>query len=603
MLRRQENTGNMKHKLLFLITLLITISALAEVRVNSFVEKRKISLQELLKFTIEISDESNKNIQQPELPAIPNFSLAGTSSSHSSSMQIVNGKMTSSVTISYHYQLRPQAVGKYMIPPIRVSIKGKDFITEPISIEITEGSTETLPPSASAFPNEQQNSSDKLEDNLFIVAEISKRNVYRGEPVTVSFKLYTRYTISNLAFLKEPEFNGFWKETIYRAEYNQFQRERYQGQMFNMMPLISVALFPASTGTITIPALEMSVDVRIEPRSFFDFGSTKRFTVASKPVSITVKDIPLQNRPEHFNGAIGQYKLNSNISNTALKVGDPFTYTLEITGTGNIAHFEQPVLPSVKYLRFHDPEIMTSVQDDKISGKKTIKYLVIAQEKGTFTIPAIPFTYFDTKTEKYETIFSKSYQLNVEEGTTNILTQTGSQTVVTAEAPDIRFIATNIILKNKQIYFSSFFYWFLWFVISSTILFAFLAAKEQEKIAMNLDYTRQKKANKILKKYLKKASYNAQSGKIEFYANAQNGLNSFLADKCKIPRGSTTEITWQKLHEKKLNSELINRLHLYYETCNQARFMPGGFSPDSIKNDYKTLLSLVNELSKWKLEK
>jgi hypothetical protein len=589
-------------KILFLFFIIIICGQIfAETRVTSFVEKRKIGIQDILKLTIEITDETSKQISQPELPNIPNFSLIGTSSSHSSSMQVIGGKMTSNVTVSYTYQLRPQKTGSFFIPPIRVTIRSKHHVTEAISIEVVEGSTESLPPSASGYQRQQQPiASEKLEDNLFVVAEVSNYNVYRGEPLTVQYRLYTRHTVTNLSFLKEPEFSGFWRETISRAEYTQFQRAQYQGQMFQMMPLISIALFPTASGEIVIPPLEMTVDVRTEPRSFFDFGSTRRFTIANKPLTINVKELPTKGQPANFNGAIGSFRIKSNISNDKMKVGDSFTYTLEISGRGNIAHFEQPSLPIIEHMHFLNPEITTTIYDDKLSGVKTVKYLVIAQEKGKFTLPSLSFTYFDTNTEKYETLTTLAYPIEVEEGAISSYRSMPAQIDIPLGARDIQYIVTTTNLKNNPLYFSTFTYWFICFLILLTVIPCLYIAKEQTKSAQNLDYIRQKQAAKILKKYLKEASANSQAGNIQFYANAQNGLNSYLADKCKIPRGTTTDSILENLKKMHLDASLIEKVEDYFQTCNQARFMPGGFSTEKIKEDYRKLKEIVQDLSKWK---
>ena len=372
-------------KRIILISLFIVIFSqlFCKITVDSFVKNRKVGLSDFVEFTIEVSGEGLNRISAPKLPLIKNFDDLGSSSSHSSSIKIINGKRTSSVTKSFTYTLRPRNTGKFIIPPITLKIKNKKFVTEAISVEVVKGTTANLPKTGNRHSQSSNNSSDELEDNLFIVAEISKKNVFIGEPITVDYKVYTRYDISNLSFLEEPKFSGFWKEDIYKAEYKNFERAKYKGQIFNVMKLTSVALFPTSTGKLYIPAIKMNIDVRTQAQSFFDFGSTKRFSITSDKVQINVKEIPTQ-APAGFNGAIGNFKIRSSISNTDLKVGDSFTYTLEISGSGNISQFEQPKLPEITHMSFLDPEITAQIIENKISGKQTIKYLVISQVDGTF---------------------------------------------------------------------------------------------------------------------------------------------------------------------------------------------------------------------------
>jgi hypothetical protein len=58
-----------------------------------------------------------------------------------------------------------------------------------------------------------------------------------------------------------------------------------------------------------------------------------------------------------------------------------------------------------------------------------------------------------------------------------------------------------------------------------------------------------------------------------------------------------------KLKEMKLNQETTEQIQSFFEICNQSRFMPGGFSVERIKDDFKTLKLLLNDISKWKMEK
>ncbi|MBC8385787.1 MAG: protein BatD [Candidatus Cloacimonetes bacterium] len=570
-------------------------------QVQSYVDKTKIGLQDYLKLTIEISGEEADRVSQPSLSKLENFDNLGSSSSSSSSIQIINGKMESSVTKSYTYTLRPRKIGRFMIPPITIKHKKKTFTTNPITINVIKGSTEPAPPTSNQLRNNNQQTSDKLSDNLFIIADVNKSSVYENEPIIVDYKIYTKYEVQNLEFASDPTFNGFWKEDIYTPSRISFKRENRNGILFNMMRLRSVALFPSQTGKLQIPALEMNVDIRTQSRSFFDFGSTKRYIIKSKPRTITVKELPAENRPKDFSGAVGDFRLSGNISAKEMKVGDSFTYTLEISGTGNLKHFDIPTLPDIPNLRFIDPEISSKINKNKVSGKKTIKYLVIAQEKGTFTIPSISFSYFDPKQKKYISKQTKTFTIYVQEGDAVFIPSSSAQSSVQMEGYDIGFIIKDSNLKNSSVYLDSFYYWLLWIIVLMSVPISLIYAKEQEKLAINLDYVRQKKAKKILKKYMKQASDFAGNNQLEFYTAAQTGLANYLSDKLKISRGSTIETIIDKIGEENFPVDLIQKVEQLFEKCNKARFMPGGFSEENIKNDYSELQNILNEISKVKM--
>ncbi len=588
-------------KIIFVIGLLLTVQFLLtqEIEVESYVDKTKIGISDLVKYTIEISGEKVGNISTPKIPKILNFENLGSSTSSSSSYSIVNGKMTSSVTKSYTYTLRPQKIGDHIIPPITIKVKDRSFTTDPIHIKVSEGSTQPAPPTSSSF-TQQSNSSLDLTDNLFLIADINKKNVFEEEPIIVEYKLYSRYDIANLAFAGDTNFEGFWKEDIFKPESINFKRETYNGIMYNVMLMRSVALFPTKSGKLNIPSLDLNIDIRTQSHSFFDFGTTKRYNIKNKPVAVNVRPIPQNNKPASYSNAVGKFKLSSNISQTQLNVGDSFTYTITISGTGNLKQFDIPKLKEVNNLRFLDPEITTNINKNKISGKRTIKYLIIAQEKGNFTLPAVPFTYFDTSSGSYKTLQTKPYQLKVGEGSLTFIASSSAQSIVSKEGSDIGFIITDGVLTSNSIYYDKFFYWFIWFIILLFIPASVLYSNERIKLKGNIDYIRQKKANKILKKYMKEASAFASKDDPGFYAAAQLGLSSYLADKLKEPRGSSTEDIISKMKLRSIPEDLLEKIKTLFNTCDQARFMPGGFSKERIETDFQLIKEKINEIMKCK---
>jgi len=587
-------------KIFFISLIIVSQLLLAQtIEVDSYVDKNKIGISDLLKFTLEISGEDVGNISTPGLPEIKNFENLGSSTSSSSSYSFVNGKMNSKVTKSYKYTLRPLNTGNYLIPPITIKLKQQTFTTDPVHITVIKGSTHPAPPTSPNF-SRQSNASVDLSDNLFMITDISKTSAYEGEPLIVEYKLYSRYDIANLAFAGDTNFEGFWKEDIFLPESISFKRETYKGVMYNKMLMRSVALFPTKSGNIKIPSLELNVDVRTQSQSFFDFGTTKKYNIKSEPKTVIIHSIPQNNRPATFSNAVGNFNISSKISQTQMKVGDSFTYTIIINGTGNLKQFDLPTVKAVNNLRFLDPEISTSINNNKISGKKTIKYLIIAQEKGNYTLPSESFSYFDTSSNTYKTLKTKPYNLNVGEGDLTYVASSGAQSIVNKEGSDIGFIITDSLLVSKKVYFNTFRYWFIWVIVLLFIPISVLYSKERSKLAGNIDYTRQKKANRILKKYMKEASKFASNDDQRFYAAAQLGLSSYLADKLKEPRGSSSDDILTELASKKFPVELIEQIKKLFETCDQARFMPGGFSQEKIELDFQHVKETINDIMKCK---
>src|SRR5690554_3476299 len=299
----------------------------ADLSINAYVDKTTIGLDDVLRLTLEVAGENAGQIGQPELPNISGFTNIGTSTSSSSSISIVNGRMTRSVTKSFIYTLKPEVNGVHLIPPISLQHDEQTLTTNPIRITVVEGTTQP-PPVARQFSDPAPDQG-QIADNLFIKAEVSKSTAFRGEPIVVHYRLYSRYDLANLSFVNEPNFTGFWKDDIFFANRMNFQRTNYQGVMYQVMTLRTVVLYPNQTGTLELPSLEINAEVIVRPRTFFDFDSTRRVNVSSEPMSFNIRELPVEGRPEHFTGAVGNYRISSEISNPDLTVGDTFTYTID----------------------------------------------------------------------------------------------------------------------------------------------------------------------------------------------------------------------------------------------------------------------------------
>lgn len=576
-----------------------------DLSIQAYVNKTKIGLQDKLTYTIEISGENSDRVSKPELPTMKGFRNLGCSTSSSSSMSYINGRMERSSTYSYNFTLQPREKGNFTIPSIEMKFKRKKYRTPNIKVTVVQGSTQPPPPTSRNLRQTQNNRSsqnDNISDNLFIKLDLNKTTVYKGEPIIAQYRLYKRYDIRNLSFIEEPAYTDFWKEELYVAQNASFKRINYKGKLFEVMSLRNLALYPTATGSLTIPSQGLNISLVTRARSFFDFDSGKETTIRSKTRKIKVLPLPEKGKPSNFTGAVGTYKMSSNISGTEMKVGDSFTFTIKIEGSGNIKYFENPILPKINHFRFIDPEITTEMNNSKtnVYGTKIIKYLAIAQEEGTFTLPSIKFSYFDTQKKRYKTLKTKEYTLDISPGNLSYIPTGRAQSSVTREGLDIGFIIKETSLKPFKLLYNSVSYWIYWLLIILSIPISYIYIKEKEKRAGNFDYLRQQQANKILKKYLKQASNFANEGKIDFYAAAQTGLFSYISDKLKIPRGSTTNDIILEMKKFDYNDKLINEISNINDKCNQARFMPGGFSNEKISEDYNNLKSVINEIFKVK---
>lgn len=580
-------------KITIICAILVCISiVLRAVEVRSSVDRTSISINDVVTYTIEVSGAGIQQVQAPRFSG-STFDNLGMSESSSSSFSSVNGKVRSETKRAFIFMLKPIRTGKLTIPATTLTIKGQRYITRPITVQVTKGTTTRTSSYSVNISNENQGKA------LFLATEVNRTHVYKGETIIVDYRLYSQYEIAQIGFKEEPVFNGFWKKELYSAKELDLKEVRIKGKKYNSILLRTVALSPNTTGKIRIPGIKIVTEVVKPAASLFDFDSSQEVTVQGNPINIQVDDVPA-NRPADFMGAVGQYTISSKISDQKLDIGGSFTYTITIKGNGNTEQIPSPTLPEINNVRIMDPEIHTDVTATKsgIEGTKEIKYLGICQEEGRYTIPSVSFSYFDPIQRRFITKQTQSLTVDVREGYQKASNEGLAQSEVKAEGYDIGFIVTNPSVKKYSVLMSQFWFWLIGLLLLLTIPLHLLYAKEQDKLTFDTEYLRNRKADKILKYYLKEASAAARIHSKEFYSAAQNGLKNYIADKLNIPRGSTTEELFEELANKNVESPIVEEIHTFLEKCNHILYTPNGFEVDEVKVDYLTLKHLIERITK-----
>jgi len=376
-----------------------------------------------LTFTI---NERGSNLQLP--PGLTsNFDvLMGPSTGQSTSIRTINGQTTTEVTYSYTYILRAKSEGEFEIRPGTIEVDGK--VIESNSLKIRIVPAQSQPQTQQQTPRGGEQSSQPVDlggDNLFLRVEMSKQNVFRGEQIIATVKLYAdpNIPISGFDEVNLPTYEGFYTQDIEIPNQINFSREVYNDRIYQVGVLKKTVLFPQQNGTLTINPFSMTllVQQRVRPRSFFDdFFSgiqTVRATVTSSPVRINVNDLPPQ--PANFYGGVGNFNINSELSSEDVTTNDAVTLKLTINGTGNLRLIRNPELKLPSDFEVYDPRSTENVRatDNGVSGTKTVEYLFQPRFEGDYTIPSIPFAFFNPATGTYVTRSTPEYTLHVTKGT------------------------------------------------------------------------------------------------------------------------------------------------------------------------------------------
>lgn len=353
-------------------------------------------------FTVSGSDVNSVRNLRP--PAFSSF-VVMSGPNQSTSMQIINGQMSGSATFTYYLYARQ--IGKYTIGPATVEYKGATLRSQPLQVEVVQGKPQTAA--------KEPNATEGVAENLFIRAVADKQRVKQGEPVTVTYRLYTRLNVSGYDIAKAPVYQGFWAEEIEQPKQPAVVTETHEGKQFRVAMIRKTALFPTQSGRLAISPLEVRCAFQMASKrksndpfdSFFNdpfFARTQTAEQEFKSNSLTVTVDPLPgNPPAGFSGAVGRFTFNAAADNKEVKTGDPITLRLTITGTGNVKLLTPPKPSLPADFEAYEPKISEEITRDGgvIKGKKVAEYLVIPRNAGARSIEPLVFSYFDLDRNAY----------------------------------------------------------------------------------------------------------------------------------------------------------------------------------------------------------
>jgi len=539
-----------------------------------------------LSFTV---NKRSKDLKLP--PGLnDNFQLLmGPSTSQSFSS--INGQ--TSVSFSYTYILRAKAVGSFEIRPATIKVKGRVIESNALKIQVVKAQSQPTQQQTQRGNTSQQNQTQAVDygkDNVFLKVSLSKSNVYRGEQILATVKLYAspNVPITNFDEVNLPTYEGFYTQDIEIPQQINFKREVYNGKIYQVGILKKTILFPQQNGKITINPFSMTLLVRqrTAPRSFFDDffdnSRTVKVRITSKPATVRVKDLPPA--PVNYMGGVGNFNITSELSSENVKANDAVTLKLKIIGNGNLRLIRSPELKLPGDFEVYDPKATDNVKagNNGASGTKTIEYLFQPRYEGDYTIPSIKFAYFNPASGSYVTKSTPEYRLHVDKGADEQTTMISSlhKEDIRVLGKDIRYIKQgDSLLKQKGHFFFGSTTFYLIYLLSALAFVAlyFIYQKKARENA-NIALMRNKKANRVATKRLKEAaSYMKQNNNEAFHEAILKAFWGYLSDKLSIPVADLNrEAAVNRLKKKNVAEDAIADFEEVVEQCEFARYAPVG---------------------------
>ncbi|MCX6197906.1 MAG: BatD family protein [Bacteroidetes bacterium] len=622
-----EFSGMRIFALVFLLSIVYCLSSSAQAKFYASAPK-SVPLNSNFQLSLTIENGNGTNLKPP---AVSDFQVLGGPNT-STSRQWVNGNVTQSVT--YNYILRPKNQGAFKIGKASIVVSGVTMESNEISIEVTAAVAQQqqqqrrqqnpFDPFDDPFFNQgqeeeeepQTNNADvekQLKDEVFMKLVVDKNSVYKGEMLTAAYKLYFRQNLSGFNVTKAPAFDGYWSQEVELDPKRRPTIETINGKQYNTIEILKYNLYPQRAGALPVASCELStvvqVQVRSNQRNFFGsfFGQIQQVPMTLKTSSavVNVKELPENGKPADFSGAVGSYKFESSLSNKETKTDEPITYTLKISGTGNLKFVDAPALKFPVEFEVYDPKTKENISNSAggMSGTKQYDYLIIPRQPGDFKIESKTFSWFEPASAKYFSINSPEFTVKVTgEPSKNVNANNGATGVskeeVSLVGQDIRYIKTTTPeFKKGNSFFGS--AGFVAMYSAPFLLFIGLvvARRRNEDLAADVIGTKRRRALKLAKKRLSiAAKHLAKSDKKNFYDEVSRAIWGYLGDKLNIDMAELSkDNVEEKLLARNAKAETISKLKVLLSTCELALYSPVGEGGE-MKQNYDAAMNLMADL-------
>jgi hypothetical protein len=580
----------------YILLLLISFQGLlAQVQFEAKVSRNTLGLNERLRVDFIMNVDGDNFVQ-------PNFEgfrvIAGPSQQISQSW--INGR--SSFEKIYSYFLLPLQKGNLVIKQAVIEFNGQLYKTAPIRVTVTN------PVQQQADPNDPNAPQISADNNIYLVADISKTNPYINEPITVVYKLYFSYNIgiTNWRELNKPKYNDFWSQNI---DIKQLVAEEgmFKGQRYRFVTLRKTVLYPQKSGRLKIEPLALDIDVQL-PTNRRDMFGRVMITEGNKRVSagtktINVKALPEAGKPEGFTGAVGNFDFKVTPTKTNLKNGESLDLVVSVSGKGNLKLFDlpKPVAPNAleMYDAVHKENVDTGLSG--MTGKISDSYTIVPQYKGKYPIKPMQFSYFDLSSGTYKTLTSEEILINVLDGPTAtqaVASNAGANKNKIEKSEQFKFIKlkTKLTPLQPNDFFGSLWYYVLLLLPFIALPIVVLLRRRKEALDGDVTGNRIRMNNRLAKKYLSEAKKQINN-KEPFYVALEKAMHNFLKAKLHL---ETSEMSKDNIQElllsRNANPEVVTDFIALTENCEFARYAPA--SSTSIQNDFDKAVVIISELEK-----
>jgi len=417
-----------------LITLIfLAVPAMAkDVTATAQLDRSTVAAGNAAVLNITIKGDSNAVVTLPDING-----LLIESRGRSSNISIINGRMSSSLTL--RYIVLPEKEGDYTIAPITVESNGEKItIKQTPKLKVTKGTAPSI-----QQPNSGTKQQPKINTKDIAHLEIVglKDHAVVGELIPIEIRAYFKHNseVSLSGIKSAPTLDGSSFIVKTESENPRQGTTRANGETYYAI-IFKAAISPIKPGEFELPfSMDAIVQMRAKQQkrtrsrrpsvfndpffddAFDDFFARvvkKEIHVTSPPFKIKVTSAPSEGKPKSFNGAVGQFTINATAPTAPIHAGDPITLTVRVSGKGNLSRLKMPPMVDGSGWKTYPPKHHLEHADSLgSSGTVVFEQTIVPRNPSVTEIPAIELAYFDPEKETYQTARTVPIPIKVLPGT------------------------------------------------------------------------------------------------------------------------------------------------------------------------------------------
>ncbi|MFA5260438.1 MAG: BatD family protein [Candidatus Omnitrophota bacterium] len=554
--------------------------AAEDISVTAEVDRRSLELGSFCQLKVTVQGE--QKVEPVVLPKIEG--MESRYLGPSTSITLINGRYSASR--SFQYNLYPLSEGRYTIPAIDVVVNGKTYSTEPIYLDVT---------SSPAVGQDRLNGpKDSLQDKIFLTLSLPQREYYVNELIPVTMKLYIQNLSVRNVHYPELAHVGF---AVQNSQDIEQSTEILGGLKYDAITFYA-QVYPTRPGTLTLGPAEIVCDILFKNpqarspfgradgllndsffRGLFEDYDQQTISIKSADLKIPVLPLPDEGRPKDFSGAVGQYKFDATVTPTDVKVGDPLTVRMTVTGNGNPDAVQMPTLEGEGAFKFYEPQVTEN------PNSKSVEQVAMPTSENIKAFPAVSFSYFETDSRQYKTITRGPFPLTIsklEEGEQLKIVGLGAapgQPLIEPETlgQDILFIKDRpgpFYPRDHLFLFQRPGFWLLAVVLMLAWSGLYGYYHFHRKLATDSRFARRFHAPRAARAGLKQAQgFLGQGDSRQFYDILFKTVQDYFGNTFHIPGGAVSQdVVLKLLREKGAPDAVLERVRAFYAECDSVRY-------------------------------